>query len=49
MTRAHAQTLIVAISTIGVLLLLTEQAWKPALVHWLLEHPVIAINCGDGR
>lgn len=49
MTRAHAQALIVAISTIGVLVLLTEQAWKPAVVNWLLDHPVIAIECGSGR
>lgn len=47
MTRSHVQTLIVAIATIGLIVLLTEPVWKPAHVRWLLDHPVIAINCGD--
>jgi len=45
MTLAQAESLIVAVATVGALALLTEQHWKPSLIEWLTSNPVVIVDC----
>ena len=41
----RAESLIVAFAALGILLLLTEQIWKPPLIDWLTQAPVLVVDC----
>jgi hypothetical protein len=44
--REQIETLIVVIAAAGVMAMFTEPYWKPALIAWLQNHPLMFIDCG---
>jgi hypothetical protein len=44
-TRPDIHALIVAVATLGMLVLFSEPVWKPWLIEWLTSKPVIVMEC----